>query len=122
MDWNGFEDPETRRIGKLASFVGVAHPKFCKEYVSRTDKACWKENCDDVETPENYELDNCELPAGLGFGRLTGFEGDACSQTYPCVDDGLTCNGDCVCESGYIGIGCTLQEPYLQREDDMTLP
>ena len=38
------------------------HPKFCKEYVSRTDKACWKEGCDDVETPENYELDNCEMP------------------------------------------------------------
>jgi hypothetical protein len=61
MDWNGFDDPETRRIGKLASFISVAHPKFCKEYVSRTDKACWKEECDDVETPENYELDNCEL-------------------------------------------------------------
>ena len=68
MDWNGYEDPETRRIGKLASFIGVAHPKFCKEYVSRTDKACWKENCDDLETPEDYELDNCEMQ----FGSVTG--------------------------------------------------
>ena len=61
VDWNGFEDPETRRIGKLASFIGVAHNKFCKEYVSATDKACWKEDCNDgsVATPEDYERDNC---------------------------------------------------------------
>ena len=61
VDWNGFEDPETRRIGKLASFIGVAHNKFCKEYVSATDKACWKEDCNDgsVATPEAYERDNC---------------------------------------------------------------
>ena len=64
VDWNGFEDPETRRIGKLASFIGVAHPKLCKEYVSATDKPCWKENCDDatppIETPEDYEVSNCD--------------------------------------------------------------
>ena len=66
MDWNGFEDPDTRRVGKLASFIGVAHPKLCKEYVSATDKACWKEECDDVATPEAYELDNCELQEGRG--------------------------------------------------------
>ena len=62
MDWNGFEDPDTRRIVKLASFIGVAHPKFCKEYVSRTDKPCWKEDCNDgsVETPENYERVDCK--------------------------------------------------------------
>ena len=58
MDWNGFEDPDTRRIGKLASFIGVAHPNLCKEYVSATDKPCWKENCDNVtppiETPKAY--------------------------------------------------------------------
>jgi len=65
MDWNGFEDPDTRRIGKLASFIGVAHPKLCKEYVSPTDKPCWKEDCNDVATPEAYDLDNCELPAGF---------------------------------------------------------
>ena len=61
VGWNGFEDPETRRIGKLASFIGVAHNKFCKEYVSATDKACWKEDCNDgsVATPEDYERDNC---------------------------------------------------------------
>ena len=34
-----------RRIGKLAAFIGVAHPKLCKEYVSATDKPRWKENC-----------------------------------------------------------------------------
>jgi len=39
---------------------------FCKEYnMSRTDKARWKEKCDDVETPENYELDNCEMSLSL---------------------------------------------------------
>ena len=52
-----------RRIGKLASFIGVAHPKLCKEYVSATDKPCWKENCDDatppIETPEDYERSDC---------------------------------------------------------------
>ena len=63
IDWNGFEDPDTRRIGKLASFIGVSHTKFCKEYVSATDKACWKEDCNDgsVATPEAYERDNCAL-------------------------------------------------------------
>ena len=62
MDWNGFEDPETKRIGKLASFIGVVNPKFCKEYVSATDKPCWKEDCNDgsVETPEDYERADCE--------------------------------------------------------------
>ena len=61
MDWNGFEDPDTRRIGKLASFIGVAHPKMCREYVSATDKPCWKEDCNDgsVETPEDYERVDC---------------------------------------------------------------
>jgi len=63
MDWDGFEDPDTRRIGKLASFIGVANPKLCKEYVSATDKPCWKENCDDatppIETPEDYERSDC---------------------------------------------------------------
>ena len=63
VDWNGFEDPETRRIGKLASFIGVAHPKLCREYVSATDKPCWREDCNDgsVETPEDYERVDCEL-------------------------------------------------------------
>jgi hypothetical protein len=62
VDWNGFEDAETRRIGKLASFIGVAHPKLCKEYVSATDKPCWKEDCNDgsVETPKDYERVDCE--------------------------------------------------------------
>lgn len=59
VDWNGFADPATRRRGQLASFIQVAHPKFCREYVSRTEKACWKEDCDDVETPESYERFNC---------------------------------------------------------------
>ena len=61
VDWNGFEDPEARRIGKLASFIGVAHPKLCGEYVSATDKPCWKENCNDgsVETPEDYQRVDC---------------------------------------------------------------
>ena len=61
VGWNGFEDPEARRIGKLASFIGVAHPKLCREYVSATDKPCWKENCNDgsVETPEDYERVDC---------------------------------------------------------------
>ena len=63
VDWNGFEDPDTRRIGKLASFIGVAHPNLCREYVSATDKACWKEDCDDgsVATTEAYERDDCIL-------------------------------------------------------------
>ena len=59
VDWNGFDDLETKRRGKLASFIGVAHPNLCKEYVSPTDKACWKEDCDDVETPDDYELNDC---------------------------------------------------------------
>ena len=63
VDWNGFDDLETKRRGKLASFIGVAHPNLCKEYVSPTDKACWKEDCNDgsVATPEDYELINCVL-------------------------------------------------------------
>ena len=61
VDWDGFEDPGTSRVGKLASFIGVAHPKLCKEYVSATDKPCWKEDCNDgsVATPDDYERDNC---------------------------------------------------------------
>jgi len=61
VDWNGFEDSEMRRRGKLASFIGVAHPNLCREYVSPTDKACWKEHCGDVETTEDYERDDCQI-------------------------------------------------------------
>lgn len=61
VDWNGFEDPETRRVGQLASFIGVAHPKLCTEYVSATDKPCWKEDCAGVETADDYERDDCQL-------------------------------------------------------------
>ncbi len=46
----------------VASFIGVAHPNLCsREYVSPTDKACWKEDCNDgsVETPQDYERDSC---------------------------------------------------------------
>ena len=61
VDWNGFEDPATRRRGKLASFIGVAHTKFCTEYVSATDRACWKEDCSNVDTPAAYERPGCDI-------------------------------------------------------------
>ena len=41
VDWNGYKDPETKTVGKLAAFINVAHSKFCKEYVSPTALACW---------------------------------------------------------------------------------
>ena len=52
MDWNGYEDPATRQIGKLTPFIKVAHQKFCTEYVGATDKACWEvgSDCSDVTT------------------------------------------------------------------------
>ena len=52
MDWNGYEDPATRQIGKLTAFIKVAHQKFCTEYVGATDKACWEvgSDCSDVTT------------------------------------------------------------------------
>eukprot|EP00563_Minutocellus_polymorphus_P002922 CAMPEP_0181039242 /NCGR_PEP_ID=MMETSP1070-20121207/10363_1 /TAXON_ID=265543 /ORGANISM="Minutocellus polymorphus, Strain NH13" /LENGTH=141 /DNA_ID=CAMNT_0023117077 /DNA_START=522 /DNA_END=951 /DNA_ORIENTATION=- len=59
VDWNGFEDPATRRKGKLASFIGAAHTKFCTEYVSATERACWKEDCSNVETAAAYERPGC---------------------------------------------------------------
>ena len=105
MDWNGFEDPETRRRGKLAPFIGVAHPNLCKEYVSATSKACWKEgvDCDDgsVETPEAYQRSDCDLkptsapssapssspscgdntPHYVACGRSVGSTNNICTQS-----------------------------------------
>ena len=59
VDWNGFKDPVTKNVGRLGAYISVAHSKFCTEYVSPTAKACWKEDCDDVATPEVYEVADC---------------------------------------------------------------
>lgn len=65
VDWNGYKDPVTKQAGQLAAFIGVAHPNLCKEYVSPTAMACWKEDCDNasppINTPEDYERTNCLL-------------------------------------------------------------
>lgn len=66
VDWNGFKDLATKQAGRLAAFIDVVHPKLCKEYVSPTAMACWKEDCDNamppIETPEDYEIDCNAIP------------------------------------------------------------
>ena len=62
VDWNGYTDAPANRIGQLAAFIGVAHPKLCQEYIN-TDKRCWEENCGDdeadVATPQDAPYDTC---------------------------------------------------------------
>jgi len=57
VDWNGFEDPATRRIGKLAAFTNFAK-HFCTEYVQATSTACWEKdaNCANVQTSDSFDL------------------------------------------------------------------
>ena len=49
----------------LAAFIDTVDPKLCKQYVSPTTRACWKEDCDaadaNVATPAAYERANCEF-------------------------------------------------------------
>ena len=62
VDWNGYADAPANRIGQLAAFLDVAHPKFCQEYIN-TDKKCWEEDCADdkadVATPQDAPYDTC---------------------------------------------------------------
>ena len=46
---------------KLDAYTSVAHPNFCREYVSPTKKACWENDvdCSDVLTQDAYKVDDC---------------------------------------------------------------
>ena len=59
VDWNGYVDPVTKQVGKLAAFINTAGEKFCKEYLS-TNKLCWEEDCEsDVQTPHDPPFTMC---------------------------------------------------------------
>ena len=83
VDWNGYEDPATRRIGKLAANIGVANPQMCTEYVGETSTACWENNCDsgpdEVPTSSDapYETDTCPFEAA-----------EVCDDCWCLPDDG----------------------------------
>ena len=57
VDWNGYVDPVTRRIGKLAAFIKFQN-NFCTEYVEATSTACWEKgaNCANVQTSDSNDL------------------------------------------------------------------
>jgi len=60
VDWNGYVDADTKQVGKLAAFIGVAHPNFCTEYIN-SDKKCWEEDCEEELTPQDPPYDMCPL-------------------------------------------------------------
>ena len=63
VDWNGDSDPQTKQKGKLAAFIGVAHPNLCTEYVGETTTACWDENCiGQVPTSSDQPYNNPTCP------------------------------------------------------------
>ena len=57
VDWNGYVDPVTRRIGKLAAFTKFQN-NFCTEYVEATSTACWEKcaNCANLQTSDSDDL------------------------------------------------------------------
>jgi len=56
VDWNGFVDGSNMMKGQLASFIEVAHPYFCTEYVQPTSMSCWDNDCSSLTTAPQVQF------------------------------------------------------------------
>ena len=114
VDWNGYADAPANRIGQLAAFIDVAHPKFCQEYIN-TDKKCWEEDCADdkadVATTQDAPYDTCpatyEIWASDQSNTVEGQSSLGVKGSFLWIFDSKSVNGQLQDGIGATSLPCT---------------